>query len=151
MPPLLIREAEEQDFDALMRLYDQLHPEDRSDDPGNARDTFGLITNSKNLLLFVALSDGELVGSVYLNIMPNLTRGATPYALIENVITREDQRGRGVGKRLMKHATDFAWQANCYKVMLLTGSKKAATHAFYRACGFNGDEKTGYIARPSGK
>ena len=40
-------------------------------------------------------------------------------------------------------------EAGCYKVMLMTGSKRASTHAFYRACGFVADDKTGLVARPS--
>ena len=148
MSVLVIREVTPNDFDALMLLYEQLHPEDRSTNPAAVRATLDQIINSANLYLFVGVSDREVVGSVYLNVMPNLTRAATPYALIENVITRADQRGRGVGKRLMKHATDVAWKAGCYKVMLLTGSKNEATHAFYRTCGFSADEKTGYIMRP---
>jgi len=34
--------------------------------------------------------------------------------------------------------------------MLLTGSRNPATHAFYRACGFSSEYKTGFTARPSG-
>ena len=41
-----------------------------------------------------------------------------------------------------------AWDAGCYKAMLLTGSRRPATHAFYRACGFSPDAKTAYLARP---
>jgi hypothetical protein len=32
---------------------------------------------------------------------------------------------------------------------LMTGSRKPATHAFYRACGFAAEAKTAYVARPS--
>jgi GNAT superfamily N-acetyltransferase len=41
-----------------------------------------------------------------------------------------------------------AWDAGCYKAMLQTGSRRPATHAFYRACGFSPDAKTAYLARP---
>ena len=44
--------------------------------------------------------------------------------------------------------SQFAWKEGCYKAMLQTGSKQESTHAFYRACGFRADEKTGYVARP---
>jgi hypothetical protein len=42
-----------------------------------------------------------------------------------------------------------AWNAGCYKAMLQTSSRKPATHAFYKACGFSPDTKTAYLARPS--
>ena len=44
---------------------------------------------------------------------------------------------------------NIAWSEGCYKAMLQTGSRKAATHAFYRSCGFSADEKKGYVARPN--
>jgi hypothetical protein len=40
-----------------------------------------------------------------------------------------------------------AWDAGCYKVMLMTGSDKPGTQAFYRACGLSADYKTAYTAR----
>lgn len=46
-------------------------------------------------------------------------------------------------------ATQTACQANCYKVMLLTGRKDPAVHRFYEGAGFRGGEKAGYIARPT--
>jgi hypothetical protein len=49
----------------------------------------------------------------------------------------------------MTETLQSAWDAGCYKVMLLTGSRRPSTHAFYRACGFSGDDKTGFVARPS--
>jgi hypothetical protein len=44
-----------------------------------------------------------------------------------------------------------AWNAGCYKAMLMTGSSNPAIHAFYKACGFSADAKTAYVAvaRPS--
>jgi GNAT superfamily N-acetyltransferase len=58
-------------------------------------------------------------------------------------------RGKGLGRCVLQHALEFAWKEGCYKAMLQTGSKAESTHAFYRACGFRADEKTGYIARPA--
>ncbi len=89
-----------------------------------------------------------MVATTYLNVIPNMTRSASPYAVIENVVVDEGLRGTGLGKQIMAATLDAAWQAGCYKVMLQTGSRTSATHAFYRACGFSGDEKTAYLARP---
>ncbi|MFI6179916.1 GNAT family N-acetyltransferase [Nonomuraea sp. NPDC051191] len=56
---------------------------------------------------------------------------------------------RGLGKQLMAGTLRAASDAGCYKAMLMTGSRSPATHAFYRACGFSGDAKQAYVARPS--
>ena len=57
-------------------------------------------------------------------------------------------RGTGLGRRLMTGTLQAAWDAGCYKAMLMTGSRTSATHAFYRACGFSPDAKTAYLAVP---
>ena len=92
--------------------------------------------------------DGVPVATTYLNVIPNLTRGAAPYAVIENVVVARDRRGQGLGRRIMTATLEAAWSAGCYKAMLLTGSKTPATHAYYRACGFDPDAKQAYLARP---
>jgi GNAT superfamily N-acetyltransferase len=84
----------------------------------------------------------------YLNLIPNISRGASPYGIIENVVTEETLRGQGFGKAIIGHALRFAWDRRCYKVMLQTGSKRHSTHNFYKACGFSGDDKFGFVARP---
>jgi GNAT superfamily N-acetyltransferase len=78
--------------------------------------------------------------------VPNLTRGGVPYALIENVVTHAEHRGRGYGKAVLEAAIAKAWELDCYKVMLLTGSKNPATLGFYQSVGFE-QTKTGFETR----
>jgi GNAT superfamily N-acetyltransferase len=82
-------------------------------------------------------------------VIPNITRSAAPYAVIENVVVEESLRGTGLGKQIMSGTLQAAWDAGCYKAMLMTGSRRPATHAFYRACGFSAETKTAYVARPA--
>lgn len=144
----LIRPAHPGDYTQLFALYRELNPEDPTPDEGAQR-VFERILESPDLVIFVAESNKTLLATCYLNIVPNLTRGAQPYALIENVVTRATHRGQGLGKQLLRHAQEYAWSRGCYKVMLLTGSEEASTHGFYRACGFSGGIKHGYIIRRS--
>jgi GNAT superfamily N-acetyltransferase len=96
--------------------------------------------------VFIGLSEAAVVASCTLIIIPNVTRGGQPYGLIENVVTHAGFRGRGFGKRLLQVAVDAAWQVDCYKVMLMTGSKKPTTLAFYASAGFE-QNKTGFQVR----
>lgn len=141
----MFREARPDDLPAILRLYRQLHPADP--DPAGGPEVFQQILRSPGLHLFVLEVDDSVVATAYLNVIPNLTRGAGPYAVIENVVVDESLRGRGLGKDVMAGTLAAAWAAGCYKVMLLTGSRSPATHAFYRSCGLSGDEKTAYAAR----
>ncbi|WP_335084621.1 GNAT family N-acetyltransferase [Nostoc sp.] len=97
---------------------------------------------------FVADWEGNLIASCILVIVPNLTRGARPYGLIENVITHPDYRHQGVGKCLIHHALQSAWSHNCYKVMLLSRSQTKEVLQFYEKTGFKKGIKTGFVATP---
>jgi GNAT superfamily N-acetyltransferase len=86
--------------------------------------------------------DGRLVASCVLSVTTNLIRGARPWAVVENVVTHEDYRGRGCGTECIEDAADRARERDCYKVMLLTGSDEAWKHEFYESCGFDPDGQT---------
>jgi GNAT superfamily N-acetyltransferase len=142
----VIREANADDFDAVMLLYRQLHPDDPILQDGSHRDVFNRILASPSLHLLVLEREDDVVATAHLNVILNLTRAGSPYAVVENVVVDEALRGTGLGEMLMAATLEWAWSAGCYEVMLMTGSKRPSTHAFYRACGFSADAKTGYVA-----
>lgn len=142
----MFREARPDDLPGILRLYRQLHPADA--DPDDAADVLARILATAGLHLFVLERDGAVVATTYLNVVPNLTRGGAPYAVVENVVVEESLRGTGLGTAAMAGTLAAAWAAGCYKVMLQTGSRTPSTHAFYRSCGLSADEKTAYVARP---
>ena len=145
----MIRHARESDFAGIMALYAELHPEDPALADGSDRQVFDQILAAEGLhLLVLEGEDQRLDASCYLNVIPNITRAAAPYAIIENVITRKARRNTGLGKAMIGHALNVAWSAGCYKVMLQTGSRRESTHRFYRSCGFRDDDKFAFVARP---
>ena len=143
------REAGIDDFEEILKLYRQLQPDDPILDDGRDIGVFNEILASDMLKLFVLKKEGNIISSIYLNTIPNVRRSVSPYAVIENVVTAEHERGKGDGKTLMLNVLNYAWSVGCYKAMLLTGSSKETTHAYYRSCGFVGNVKTGYIAKPT--
>ena len=141
-----IRAALPSDLEGLAALYPHLNPSDEpiSRDLATARlDAINQIPSSTVLL---GLLHDELVASCTLIVIPNLTRGGKPYALIENVVTDARLRGQGYGTRILHAAAKAAWDADCYKVMLMTGSKQPSTLKFYENAGFE-QTKTGFQMR----
>ncbi len=143
----MFREARGGDLGDVLRLYRQLQPDDPALRDGSEEAAFERILSSDGLHIFVLDLDGFIAATAYLNVIPNLTRSASPYAVIENVIVDETLRGTGLGRQIMAGTLQAAWTAGCYKAMLMTGSRRASTHAFYRSCGFSAESKTGYVAR----
>lgn len=102
---------------------------------------------SSFMTVIVAQAAELLVSSCMLAIVPNLSRGGRSYGVIENVVTHADYRRQGLGRRVLMHALDVAWQADCYKVLLATGSKRETTLRFYEEAGFQRGGKTYFEVR----
>ncbi|MBW4687940.1 MAG: GNAT family N-acetyltransferase [Komarekiella atlantica HA4396-MV6] len=144
-----IRSIQQDELSALLNLYTHLNPTDAPlPDESTLQEIWQEILSDRKINCFVADLGRKLIASCILVIVPNLTRGARPYGLIENVITHADYRRQGVGTRLIKHALQSAWNQNCYKVMLLSGSQRQEVHQFYEKNGFKKGIKTGFIATP---
>src|SRR5262245_54967926 len=111
----MVRAARLGDFEDIIRLYRQLQPKDPVLAAGSDAAAFQQILDSPLLHLFVLDLDGVVVASTYLNIIPNMTRSASPYAVIENVVVEESRRGTGLGKQIMAGTLQAAWDAGCYK------------------------------------
>lgn len=143
----MIREMNENDFQGLSALYTHLHNNKPIENNSENIKLFNTILADENHHIVVAEEDGRLVSSCVCVIVPNLTHNQQPYALIENVVTDKAYRKRGLASACLTYAKQIAIDNNCYKIMLLTGSKKRSTHKFYQKNGYNRFEKTGYIQR----
>ena len=144
---MVIREIKKNEMNKLLELYTHLHRKDAPlPEESKLLSIWEEITTNPRLYYFVLEHDNELISSCTLSIIPNLTRGGRPYGLIENVVTHANYRRRGFGSSILKYALEVAWKNQCYKVMLLTGSKDPAIHYFYEKTGFQKGVKTGFIA-----
>ena len=141
-----IRAAHAADLEGLLNLYPHLNPSDEEISLDLAASRLDAIKQIPGSDVLLGLLGTELVTSCTLIVIPNLTRGGKPYALIENVVTDALHCGRGYGTRILRAAVAAAWEAGCYKVMLLTGSKQPSTLKFYENAGFE-QSKTGFQMR----
>jgi GNAT superfamily N-acetyltransferase len=144
----VVRKIHKGELSALLELYRYLHEDDaKLVVNADLERLWQRILNDPQLHYLVADMDGKIVSSCTLAIILNLTRGAKPYGLIENVLTHPEFRKQSLGTRVLQAALKLAWEQDCYKVMLLTGRKDPATLRFYERAGFEGGIKTGFIAK----
>ncbi len=149
LQPPIIRKVCADELPSLLGLYRHLHPSDPELPVGaDLEALWKRICANPDLHYFGAELKGALVATCTLTIVPNLTRSARPYGLIENVVTHPEFRRRGLATLLLRSALQWAWEQDCYKVMLLTGRKDEATLRFYEQAGFRAGVKTGFIATP---
>ena len=141
----MVREARKDDLDSLLNLYLFLHEDSIPDHDRHLQDTWELIINDKNHHIIVNEEDGMIVSSCVCVIIPNLTRNVRPYAFVENVVTHRDYRKKGLASACLDYAREIARKENCYKMMLLTGSKDPNTLRFYESAGYNSSDKTAFI------
>ena len=143
-----IRAIRENELEQLLALFQYLNPEDPSLEEQTQYAVWDQFIHDPKITCIVVEEGGQLIASCTLVMVPNLTRSARPYGLIENVISHPDFRKQGIGKQMLQHALNLAWEQNAYKVMLLTGRNDEKVFKFYEQAGFKRGIKTGFIAKP---
>jgi predicted N-acetyltransferase YhbS len=139
-----IRTARETDIPRILELYRQLTittaPAETGLEPTayDYKRVFNQIGAFPNLELVVAEENSEVVGSLVLLIVPNLSHKGLPWAEVENVIVGETRRRTGVGRSLMEYAIKRAKEAKCYRISLSSDNRRLEAHKFYESMGFKG-------------
>lgn len=141
----MVREAKREDLGAILQLYLYLHETSVPELTEHLTAVWDQILSDENHHLIVNEVDGKIVSSCVCVVIPNLTRNVRPYAFVENVVTHWEHRGKGYATQCLDYAKAIAQGQNCYKMMLLTGSKEQKTLDFYAHAGYNCTDKTAFI------
>ena len=138
----IIRLATETDIPSILELYQELNTtpyqtrHDRSPSMEECRRVFAEISETPGHELVIAEESGNIIGTLVLLIVPNLSHGALPWALVENMVVTRSHRHQGIGKSLMEYVLKRARDAGCYKTTLNSNKKRRGAHRFYRSVGF---------------
>lgn len=135
------------DLESLIDLYAQLDADMRKADPDKIKAVWNEIERDDKIVYCGAVDKGKVVAACCAVIVPNITSFARPLCLIENVVTDEQYRNRGLGKEVIGMAVRKAKESGCYKVMLQSGIKRTGAHAFYEKIGFDGATKKAFDMR----
>lgn len=141
----MVREANREDLTEILELYLHLHETNVPEPSRELEEMWRRIMEDSDHHLIVKTVDGKIVSSCVCVIVPNLTHRVRPYAIVENVVTHSDYRRRGYASECLNYARAVAEEKNCYKIMLLTGSKDPGVLDFYRRAGYNSTDKTAFI------
>ncbi len=140
MPSVTVREATPSDFDALLRLLDQMDESMYRDrvDAGESglRALYDSILADPDQRLLVAEDGGWLVGSAHLMVLRHFGRSLSRSGVVEGVIVDPEFRRAGVGAALMRAAANSARAAGCYKLDLTSNMARRGAHRFYGRLGW---------------
>ena len=119
--------------DALVDAFVRLIPQLSSSSPPPDRDAIEAIVDNPNSVLFVATSDGSIVGSLTLAfyLIPTGLK-----AWIEDVVVDDAVRGQGVGAALNRAALDEARRRGAKNVSLTSRPSREAANRLYQRLGF---------------
>ncbi|MFD6925223.1 GNAT family N-acetyltransferase [Streptomyces sp. NPDC059944] len=89
-----------------------------------------------NQHLVVAVREGRVVGTLQLTVIPGLSRKGATRSVIEGVRIHADERGSGLGTRLIEWAIDESRRHDCQLVQLTSDASRTDAHRFYERLGF---------------
>ena len=124
-----VTDATPQLIEALARLLPQLSSSATMPSEEHLKN---LLSNS-NIHLVAAECEGVIAGMLTLAIV-DIPTGRK--AWIEDVVTDDSFRGRGVGRALVEKAISAAEEAGARRIYLTSNPSRKAAHALYAKCGF---------------
>ncbi|MFJ8592153.1 GNAT family N-acetyltransferase [Streptomyces sp. NPDC093598] len=94
------------------------------------------LSTDPNQRLIVAVREGRVVGTLQLTIIPGLSRRGATRSIIEGVRIHADERGSGLGTRLIEWAIEESRGQGCQLVQLTSDKTRTDAHRFYERLGF---------------
>ena len=131
---LIIREAELTDIIALTELMNELGYATAMDE---MKTRFENIKNQKDYKTFIATDDTEILGMVGLSTNYSYEQNGT-YVRVLALVTRSKFRKKGIGKKLMDVAENWAREIGANKVLLNCGNReeREIAQVFYKNIGY---------------
>lgn len=97
---------------------------------------FEAIDADPNQFLAVAVADEEVVGTLQLSFIPNISHRGAWRAQIEAVRVHERMRGSGLGRQFFEWSFEQARQRHCQLIQLTCDRTRPDAHRFYESLGF---------------
>jgi GNAT superfamily N-acetyltransferase len=117
----------------VVTAFEQLTPQLTNARTLPTMDELNAIVHSGSAFLFVAEEDEKIAGTI------TLVTYRTPSGMkawIEDVVVDESQRGKGIGKKLVRFILDYAKETGIQKIDLTSNPHRIAANELYQKMGF---------------
>ncbi|MGP3924360.1 GNAT family N-acetyltransferase [Streptomyces sp. 8N616] len=141
MSDLVIRQAVPGDIPAIVAMLADDPLGARRETPGDLapyHHAFERLAADPNQKLVVAEREGRPVGTLQLTLIPGLSHRGSTRSVIEAVRVHADERGNGLGTRLIEWAVEESRRQDCQLVQLTSDATRGDAHRFYERLGFTG-------------
>lgn len=129
-----IRDVSEDDFDIVFDFIENLWTYNTYDRE-EVKKVYMDVMEDPDSFAFLIWDDGECRGFCHGDYFSTFwMSGLTCY--VSSLITREEDRGKGYGTRLLDHAKELAQMRGCRAMTLDSGLPRTAAHGFYEHYGF---------------
>ncbi|MER5356513.1 GNAT family N-acetyltransferase [Kitasatospora sp. NPDC002551] len=136
---LIIRRATGDDLPAIVAMLADDPLGATRESPGDLapyRTAFARIDADPHQHLVVAERAGRTIGTLQLTVIPGLSRKGSTRTVIEAVRIHADERGTGLGGRLIQWAIDRSRELDADLVQLTSDATRTDAHRFYERLGF---------------
>lgn len=132
---LRIRKARLKDLPLVVRLVAQIDPGSPVSLAAAAR-VHRAMARYPSYACYLALDEGEAVGTFTLLVFPTLAANGGFEARVGDVVVTAERRGRGIGGAMLAEAMRLAAEAGCRWLALSASPLREDLHRFYRSLGF---------------
>ncbi|WP_291849155.1 GNAT family N-acetyltransferase [Lutibacter sp.] len=141
--PIIVRKATKSDVPQIVKLLatdklGRLRESFRDPLPAFYYEAFNTINSDLNQELMVLESENDtaILASFQLTFIPYLSYNGRLRAQIENVMVRDDLRGKGLGKQIFKWVIERAKERNAHVLQLTSDKLRPKAIKFYKNLGF---------------
>lgn len=111
----------------VAELYAQLNPTE------NQRSLEEVLAKNNNVVLVIC-KENSIIYGIALLVTYKVLAGYR--GLIEDVVVDADQRGKGIGKKLMNKLLEQAKEIGLNEILLFSGHHRTAAISLYKSMGF---------------
>lgn len=135
------RDATRADLPAIVAMLAEDQIGGRADDAHEPLDdaytaAFATIEADPAHRLIVADSDGAIVGTMQLTLLPGLLNRGAWRGQIETVRVAGDHRSQGIGEQMIDWALGWFRDRGCFMAQLTSNNDRVAAHRFYERLGW---------------